>query len=72
MRVYRKARQFIYLFVVLTTYPHLKTGVDSTPETLCENTLDNGFRPASVDVHVNAARALLEVGPYTVVGLVLN
>ena len=33
--------------VVLTTNAHLKTGVDSTPETLCENTLDNGFTPTN-------------------------
>ena len=31
------------------TNPHLKTGVHSTPETLCEkNTFDNGFRPTNL------------------------
>ena len=36
--------------VVLTTNPHLKTRVNSTPETLFEkkNTLDNGFRPTNL------------------------
>ena len=33
---------------LLASRPLLKTGVDSTPETLCENTLDNGFRPTDL------------------------
>jgi hypothetical protein len=28
--------------------PHMRTGVDSTYETLCKNNLDNGLSPTNV------------------------